>query len=96
VSLAGNDPVLSTNWNCWGLVAAAYYVLEGSLLSGTRLRLLSPYFLQNSVLELRWIATTIGGFLVGLTHLMGLPGEVALVVDRYMIQVEFLCAKPQR
>jgi len=30
-----------------------------------------------------WIATTIGGFLVGLTlHLMGLPGEVALVVDK--------------
>jgi H+/Cl- antiporter ClcA len=30
-----------------------------------------------------WAVTTIGGFCVGLTlHLMGLPGEVAMVVDK--------------
>jgi H+/Cl- antiporter ClcA len=70
-----------------GLVATAYYyVLEGSLhlVWHTLPEFLAPYFPTaipswNYV----WIATTIGGFLVGLTlHFMGLPGEVALVVDK--------------
>ncbi|WP_250124594.1 chloride channel protein [Chroococcidiopsis sp. CCMEE 29] len=70
-----------------GLVATGYYyVLEGSLhlVWHTLPQFLAPYFPTaippwNYV----WIATTIGGFLVGLTlHFMGLPGEVALVVDK--------------
>jgi H+/Cl- antiporter ClcA len=70
-----------------GLVATAYYYLLEACLhlvwhSGPDLIL--PYWPAalpswNYV----WIATTIGGFCVGLTlHLMGLPGEVAMVVDK--------------
>jgi len=70
-----------------GLVATAYYyVLEGSLhfTWHTLPEFFKPYFPTafpswNYV----WIATTIGGLLVGLTlYFMGLPGEVALVVDK--------------
>jgi H+/Cl- antiporter ClcA len=70
-----------------GLVATAYYyVLEGSLhvVWHTLPELLEPYFpTAVPAWNYVWIATTIGGFLVGLTlHLMGLPGEVAFVVDK--------------
>lgn len=70
-----------------GLVATAYYyVLEGSLdfVWQTLPKFLSPYF-PSSIPAWNYvlITTTIGGFLVGLTlHLMGLPGEVAMVVDK--------------
>jgi len=69
-----------------GLVATVYYyVLEASLdLVWHKLpEALAPYFdngfpAGNYLL----IATTIGGFLVGLTlYFMGLPGEVSFVVD---------------
>ena len=70
-----------------GLVATVYYyVLEACqhLVWHTVPDFLEPYF--PSVLpawNYVWIATTIGGFLVGLTLvLMGLPGEVAFVVDK--------------
>ncbi len=70
-----------------GLVATAYYyVLEAGihLVWHTLPDLLKLYFPTvipswNYV----WIVTSIGGFLVGLTlHYMGLPGEVAFVVDK--------------
>lgn len=70
-----------------GLVATAYYyTLEGSLhlVWHTIPELISPY-LPTAIAtgNYVWIATTIGGFLVGLTlHFMGLPGEVAFVVDK--------------
>ncbi|MEM8611209.1 MAG: chloride channel protein [Cyanobacteria bacterium P01_H01_bin.105] len=70
-----------------GLVATVYYfVLEG-MMHGVWHRfpeLVEPYFpswlpFSNYV----WIATTIGGFCVGLIlYLMGLPGEMAQVVDK--------------
>lgn len=70
-----------------GLVATVYYyVLEACqhLVWHTVPDFLEPYF--PSVLpawNYVWIATTVGGFLVGLTLvLMGLPGEVAFVVDK--------------
>ena len=70
-----------------GLVATAYYYLLESCLHLVWHSI--PHFIEplfptkfpswNYV----WIATTIGGFLVGLTlHLMGLPGEVSFVVDK--------------
>ena len=70
-----------------GLVATIYYfVLEGMMhgVWHTIPELIHPYFpswfpAQNYVL----IATTIGGFCVGLVlYFMGLPGEMAQVVDR--------------
>ena len=70
-----------------GLVASIYYyVLEACLhlVWHTIPEFIEPHFPAllpswNYV----WIATTIGGFLVGLTlYLMGLPGEVAFVVDK--------------
>ena len=70
-----------------GLVATAYYyALEACLhLVWHRLPdVLEPYFPQaipswNYV----WIATSIGGLLVGLTlYFLGLPGEVAMVLDK--------------
>jgi H+/Cl- antiporter ClcA len=70
-----------------GLVATAYYyVLEACLHMTwhTLPELITPYFPANiPVWHYVWIATTIGGFCVGLTlHYMGLPGEVAMVVDK--------------
>lgn len=70
-----------------GLVATAYYyVLEACLhLTWQTLPdILTPYFPANfPVWNYVWMATTIGGFCVGLTlHYMGLPGEVAMVVDK--------------
>jgi H+/Cl- antiporter ClcA len=69
-----------------GLVATLYYwVLEFTMhgMWHTAPGLLKPHFpnwlpTQNYV----WIATTVGGFCVGLVlYLMGLPGEMAQVVD---------------
>lgn len=70
-----------------GLVATAYYyVLEANLhfVWHTVPDFLEPYFPAGiPSWNYVWIATTIGGFLVGLTlYLMGLPGEVAMVVDK--------------
>ena len=70
-----------------GLVATAYYyVLEGSLhlFWHTLPDFLSPYLPPGiPSWNYVWIATTIGGLLVGLTlHFMGLPGEVSFVVDK--------------
>lgn len=70
-----------------GLVATVYYfVLEGMLhgVWHTLPERIEPYFpswlpFSNYV----WIATTIGGFYVGLIlYFMGLPGEMAQVVDK--------------
>ena len=70
-----------------GLVATVYYnVLEGflHLVWHTLPAIVLPHLpvglpASNYV----WIVTTIGGFCVGLTlHFMGLPGEVAMVVDK--------------
>ncbi len=70
-----------------GLVATAYYyVLEASMhfVWHTFPDVLLPYFpAQIPSWNYVWIATTVGGFLVGLTlYFMGLPGEVAFVVDK--------------
>jgi len=70
-----------------GLVATAYYnLLEASLhfVWHTLPGFLAPYFSEKiPAWNYVWVATTIGGFLVGLTlHFMGLPGEVAMVVDK--------------
>ncbi len=70
-----------------GLVATAYYyVLEACLhlVWHTLPDFVSPYFPASiPSWNYVWIATTIGGFLVGLTlRFMGLPGEVAFVVDK--------------
>ena len=70
-----------------GLVATAYYYLLEACLHlvwHTLPDFLESYF-PSSIPSWNyvWIATTIGGFLVGLTlHFMGLPGEVAFVVDQ--------------
>ncbi|CAA9555906.1 Chloride channel protein [uncultured Synechococcales cyanobacterium] len=69
-----------------GLVATIYYyVLESSmhLVWQTLPNVLAPYLPAGSSWNYLWLTTTIGGFLVGLTlYFMGLPGEVALVVDK--------------
>ncbi len=69
-----------------GLVATAYYyVLEACLhlVWHTLPDFLEPYFSSTfPASNYVWIATTIGGLLVGLTlYFMGLPGEVSFVVD---------------
>ena len=69
-----------------GLVATVYYFVLEAMMHGvwhTIPELIQPYFpnwfpAENYVL----IATTIGGFCVGLVlYFMGLPGEMAQVVD---------------
>lgn len=70
-----------------GIVATVYYfLLENSMhLVWHRLPdTLEPYFSPRfPVSNYVWITATIGGLLVGLTlYLMGLPGEVSLVVDK--------------
>ena len=73
-----------------GLVATAYYYLLENLThivwhTFPEMLQFSGDFLTSSFLSANyvWIATTIGGLLVGLSlYLMGLPGEVAFVVDR--------------
>ncbi|MEM9003482.1 MAG: chloride channel protein [Cyanobacteria bacterium P01_F01_bin.86] len=70
-----------------GLVATLYYFVLETMMHGvwhTLPEQVEPYFpdwlpTQNYV----WIATTAGGFCVGLVlYFMGLPGEMAQVVDR--------------
>ncbi|MBW4694994.1 MAG: chloride channel protein [Lyngbya sp. HA4199-MV5] len=70
-----------------GLVATAYYyVLEACLhlTWHTVPEAIAPFFsVAFPAWHYVWIATTIGGFCVGLTlRFMGLPGEVAMVVDK--------------
>ena len=70
-----------------GLVATAYYYVLEACLHGawhTIPEWVTPLFPSGfSVAHYVWIATTIGGFFVGLTlRYMGLPGEVAMVVDK--------------
>ncbi len=69
-----------------GLVATSYYFVLEKLLHffwHTLPEFLNPYFPNwlpawNYV----WIITTIGGFFVGLSlYLLGLPGEMAVVID---------------
>ncbi|MGB7521221.1 MAG: chloride channel protein, partial [Spirulinaceae cyanobacterium] len=69
-----------------GLVATSYYFVLEKLLHffwHTFPEFLNPYFPSwlpawNYV----WIVTTIGGFFVGLSlHFLGLPGEMAVVID---------------
>ena len=69
-----------------GLVATCYYFVLESLLHGvwhTLPEWVTPHFpswLPSS--NYVWIATTVGGFCVGLVlYFMGLPGEMAKVVD---------------
>lgn len=70
-----------------GLVASLYYfVLEGCMDAVWEIipEFLEPYF-PNWLPSWNylWIATTIGGFGVGLAlYYMGLPGEMSLVVDK--------------
>ncbi|NUN63207.1 chloride channel protein [Pseudanabaena biceps] len=70
-----------------GLVATAYYfLLENSmhLVWHSIPDLISHYFSSNFFSSnYVWITSTIGGLLVGLTlYFMGLPGEVAFVVEK--------------
>ncbi|PIG93210.1 chloride channel protein [Gloeocapsopsis sp. IPPAS B-1203] len=70
-----------------GLVATVYYytlevsidVVWQSIPEFLKSNFASEFLAKNYV----WIATTVGGLLVGLTlYFMGLPGEVAFVVDK--------------
>ncbi len=69
-----------------GLVATAYYFVLEAMMHGVWHRapeLLNPYFPSWLAANYVWIATTIGGFCVGLAlYFMGLPGEMAQVVDK--------------
>lgn len=69
-----------------GLVATIYYFVLESLMHGVWHSVpdrIVPYFPSwLSANSYVWIATTIGGFCVGLVlYFMGLPGEMAKVVD---------------
>ena len=70
-----------------GMVATIYYFVLEAMMHGmwhTLPEIVKPYFpgwlgVSNYV----WIATTIGGFFVGLAlYFFGLPGEMAQVVDK--------------
>ncbi|MEC4986385.1 MAG: chloride channel protein [Oscillatoria sp. PMC 1068.18] len=70
-----------------GLVATIYYFVLEEMMHGfwhTLPEIVEPFFpswlpFSNYV----WIATTVGGFMVGLVlYFMGLPGEMAQVVDK--------------
>ena len=70
-----------------GLVATVYYFVLETMMHGmwhTLPEIVKPYFpgwfaVSNYV----WLATTIGGFCVGLAlYFFGLPGEMAQVVDK--------------
>jgi H+/Cl- antiporter ClcA len=70
-----------------GLVATTYYFVLETMMHGmwhTLPEIVEPYF--PSWLPARnyvWIATTVGGFCVGLAlYFLGLPGEMAQVVDK--------------
>ena len=72
---------------CGGLVATLYYFVLEAMMHGvwhTLPEQIEPYFPSwLSTNNYVWIATTIGGFCVGLVlYFMGLPGEMAQVVDR--------------
>ena len=69
-----------------GLVATCYYFVLEAMMHGAWHTLpdrITPYFPRwLSTNNYVWIATTIGGFCVGLVlYFMGLPGEMAQVVD---------------
>lgn len=70
-----------------GMVATVYYFVLETMMHGmwhTLPAIIEPYFpnwlpTSNYV----WIATMVGGFLVGLAlYFFGLPGEMAQVVDK--------------
>ncbi|MEM8718893.1 MAG: chloride channel protein [Cyanobacteria bacterium P01_G01_bin.39] len=70
-----------------GMVATIYYFVLEAMMHGmwhTLPEIVKPYFpswLPSS--NYVWIATTVGGFFVGLVlYFMGLPGEMAQVVDK--------------
>ena len=70
-----------------GFVATVYYFVLETMMHGvwhTVPELVQPYFpswLPSN--HYVWIATTVGGFCVGLAlYFLGLPGEMAQVVDR--------------
>ena len=70
-----------------GLVATIYYYgIEACLhfVWHTLPKWVEPWLPTGVVTtDYVWVVTTIGGFFVGLTlHFMGLPGEVAMVVDK--------------
>ncbi|NJN01246.1 MAG: chloride channel protein [Leptolyngbyaceae cyanobacterium SL_1_1] len=70
-----------------GLVATVYYFVLETMMHGawhTLPELAEPYFPDwLSTSNYVWMATTTGGFCVGLIlYLMGLPGEMAQVVDK--------------
>jgi len=70
-----------------GLVATVYYFILEAMIHGTWHTLpavIKPYFpTWFSPDNYVWIATTIGGFCVGLAlYFLGLPGEMAQVVDK--------------
>ena len=70
-----------------GLVATVYYFVLETLMHGVwhtlpeRIVPYLPHWLPDG--SYVWIATTVGGFCVGLVlYFMGLPGEMAQVVDK--------------
>lgn len=70
-----------------GVVATLYYFVLEAMMHGvwhTIPEAIAPYFPSwLPSWHYLWIATTIGGFCVGLSlYFMGLPGEMAQVVDR--------------
>jgi H+/Cl- antiporter ClcA len=70
-----------------GLVATVYYLVLEAMIHGvwhSLPNLVNPYFPSwLSPNNYVWIATTIGGFCVGLAlYFLGLPGEMAQVVDK--------------
>jgi len=69
-----------------GLVATLYYIVLESMMHGVWTTIpnwITPHFPSGfPASNYVWIATTIGGFCVGLVlYFMGLPGEMAKVVD---------------
>ena len=70
-----------------GMVATIYYFVLEAMMHGmwhTLPELVKPFFPSwLGVSNYVWIATTIGGFCVGLAlYFLGLPGEMAQVVDK--------------
>lgn len=70
-----------------GLVATVYYFILEGMIHGmweTLPRLVKPYFPSwLSPDHYVWMATTVGGFCVGLAlYFLGLPGEMSQVVDK--------------
>lgn len=70
-----------------GLVATAYYFVLGSLLTAVwesgRELILAGFPLWLPHWHYTWIVATVGGLGVGLClHFLGLPGEMAIAIDR--------------